>query len=339
MKPLSRQVPGHFENRARLALRVLQRGGDGGRFALFAALAGVITTPLDIALEGRERQLYKAAGPIHRPLLFVCGPPRSGTSVVTQTLIRHLPVTYINNLMGIFPRAPLAATRFFRVPPRNHTVELKNHYGKTPRFDGPNDGLFVWDRWFGADRTDAKAALDRDAVDQLQRFFSALSDLSGRPVITKNNSLNILARHAAAALPEAIFVCVDREPLYLAQSLLLARRYVHGNDSRPYGIDQPRSSWLDDPLADVCRQVAFYERSASAHVEELGSNRFWRVSYEAFCAAPHILVERAAAALGLSPELRETPPPLRASQTRRLPSAEFERLAELIHPRDREADG
>jgi hypothetical protein len=288
-----RVVPAHFEDPVGLALRLLRSGSPQARSAMMLAALGVLTAPVDLVLSPVEQRRYRRARPPQGALVFVCGPPRSGTTLVAQTLIRCLPVTYLNNLTALFPRAPITANRLARTPLCNQRVSLTSHYGKTVGLGGPNDGLHLWDRWLGADRRVVSDRLDGKAADGLVRFFGAWEHAIGGPVVAKNNNLNAWASVVAGVLPTAHFVCLSRDPLYLAQSLLVARRYIHGNLTTSYGIPAPDGD-QQDPIDDVCRQVAFHTVMAERQRQAIGDERFWLISYEDFCARPERLVRRVA---------------------------------------------
>jgi hypothetical protein len=325
-----RAVPSHFEDPVGLTVRLLRSGSREAYFAMLSAALGLAATPVDIALGPFERRRYRRAVPPAGPLVLVCGPPRSGTTIVAQALIRCLPVTYLNNLTALFPRAPITANRLLGTPLRNHRVGSVSHYGRTAGLSGPNDGLHLWDRWLGPDRTAIREALTAQEVDGMARFFGAWERTIGTPLVAKNNNLNVQAGVVAKALPTALFLCLDRDPLYLAQSLLVARRYIHGQVTASYGIAAPGEA-SDNPIDDVCRQVAFHTDMAEQHRRTIGDDRFWLVSYESFCASPGQLVRRVAKRLGVAPEetaveeLR-----LRPSAARTLDPEEFAQLEHAV---------
>ncbi len=329
---LHRFLPAHFADPVGLARRLLRSGSPEARFAMALSALGLAATPVDLLLSPLERRRYRRARPPRLPLIFVCGPPRSGTTVVAQTLIRFLPVAYLTNLTAVFPTAPLTAGRLFGVAPRNDRVSPVSYYGRTAGFWGPNDALHLWDRWLGTDRTVRRTALTGAEADGLARFFGACEALHGRPVLNKNNSLSTCAALVADALPTAHFVCMSREPVYLAQSLLQARRQIHGSAAVPYGValaDGPEPAPAD-PIEDVCRQVRRHAATAEEQRAAVGDERFWIVDYEAFCADPAQLVARIARdVLGAPADLtalRRAVPPLAASRRRTVAQAEFRDL-------------
>ena len=330
-----RNLPAHSESQLGLLARVLRSRSPEGYFALMLAGLDLAATPLDLLLRKGEQRLYEAAGAPRRPVVFVAGAPRSGTTVVSQTLLRHLPVAYVNNLSAVFSRSPIMADRIFRNRPRNARVQPRSFYGKTLRFWGPHDGLHLWDRWFGSDRTVVPTALSEEAVRGMQGYFGALERAHDRPVLNKNNSLNLSAHLVAEALETAHFVIMKRDPLYLAQALLLARKAIHGDRRIPYGIPAPTGDAPPPagPLEEVARQALFHNEMARVQQERLGPERVRVVAYEDFCRDPVEVVAGVASLLGQDVDresLGGILKPFTPSMSQKLGDAEFREIEELV---------
>jgi hypothetical protein len=329
---LHRFVPAHFDNPFGLAVRLLRTCEPAAMFAMGSAAAGVLTAPIDFALGPFERRLYRRAGENTGPLAFICGAPRAGTTVVHQTLVRHLSVTHFTNLTALFPMSPLMATRLAGRFLREPVPEYDSFYGRTPRLSGLNDALYLWDRWLGSNRLDARPRLSARASHDMQQFFAAWTAAAGRPLVAKCNHLNASAHLVADALPEAIFICVERDPLWLAQSLLKAREFLHGDRSRPYGLAETGST-VGDPLESVAAQVRFHADLADRQERRIGRDRFWRIRYEDFCREPVELVRRVGRALfgeGIKGQLPTAIPAHPCANRKTLDDATFHRLATML---------
>jgi Sulfotransferase family len=314
-----------------LARRLLRTGDPAALFAMQSALLGVAAAPLDWLLQFAEARRYRNAPAPRLPLIFICGAPRSGTTLVEQVLIQQLPVAFINNLTAIFPRAPLTANRLFR-PATSRTASYHNFYGKTEGFSGPNDGLHLWDRWLGADRTRTRTSLTPDERRDMRRFFGAMEQVFGKPIVAKNNNLNACATLVADVFDQAVFICMTRDPLYLAQSLLRARSDIHGGEDVPYGLAGPAGSTSDSTtvIEDVCRQVLYHDRLAQEQRDRIGPRRFWIVQYETFCKDPSALVDAVAIKiLGQQPP-GDRLPPFAVSNTVRINPQRFAELAATL---------
>jgi hypothetical protein len=149
---------------------------------------------------------------------------------------------------------------------------LHNFYGRTSGWAGPNDGLHLWDRWLGSDRSRIPDSLTPGACEAMAAFFGARERQTGRAALVKVNALNACAHLVAEALPTARFICVERPRVELAMSLLKARREIHGRADVAYGIAPPARG--ADPVDDVCRQVLFHEAIARQQLACLGASRF-----------------------------------------------------------------
>jgi hypothetical protein len=330
---LGRAVPTHFRDPFGLALRLLRSGSREARFAMASAAAAVALAPLDLLLARAEARRLAAAAPPRGPILLVTGPPRSGTTLLTLALIRCLPVAYFDNLTAIFPHAPITARHGFGRRRPRHRIGLENFYGRTAGLAGPNDALPLWDRWLGADRTHIPRELAPGAGPEMAAFFGAFEAAFGSPLVAKNNNLIGCADLVAPWLPGAHFVCLRRDPLFLAQSLLEARRMIHGDLGVPYGIDDPARPAGLDPIADVVRQLRFYDALAARQRATLGA-RFEELAYETFCAAPLDTVLRIAhERLGLDVDpgaVRPLLPTLTPSRRRTLAPGTFARLERAV---------
>lgn len=331
---MNRYVPKVSRNPLRLAASLLFSRNPAARSALFMAAAGIIASPFNKLLSGKERRRLQSAPPPSKPIVIVCGPPRSGTTLVAQFLVNALDVAYLNNLTSLFPSAPLTVNAAWGEKSIQGGGGYRAFYGKSRGLAGANDALYIWDRWLGPDRSQRPAELVGDAAVTMPQFFGALEEVYEKPLVTKVNRLNLSADLVAPHLPSAVFVFVDREPLWLAQSLYVAREKIAGDLSMPYGTEHsPRD--LEDPIADVALQVAFHRRESEAVRRAIPKRQQISLDYEAFCAAPQRLLERVHRRLDEDmPELRdaddELPSQFRVSSKQKVDDTVFERLKELV---------
>jgi len=335
---LQRYVPSSFDHPVALAVRLLRSGDGAARFAVGAAAAGLAIAPLDLALVPLERSLYRRSGESMCPIALVCGAPRAGTTLVQQTLVQHLPVSYFTNLTSLFPASPLVATRVGSRLLRDSNPAYRSFYGRTPGLSGINDALYLWDRWLGADRTTTSPRLSPRAARAMRQFFAAWTRAAGRPLAAKCNHLNVSAHLVGNALPEAVFICIERDPLWLGQSLLKAREVLHGDRRRPYGVAEMDAA-CGDEVESVARQVRYHAQLAVRQQQRLGAARFWRVQYEDFCRDPARLVRRVGQAL-LGAKAAELSlkglAPFECANRRTLDSPTFNRLKAALAALDQE---
>ncbi len=323
-------IPGHFKDPLGLAGRVWRQGGVHGRYSLLYAGLSLGAKPFDYLLRSAEHRSRTRFGGSDGPMVVVCGAPRSGTTVMAELLAIAARASYITNLMSMFPHSPIAASRLFRVYPNPNAVPLSSHYGRTAGLAAPNDGLTLWDRWLGPDRTKPDPSRLALAAADVREFFSTLSRWTGRPVVTKNNALNLIAAEVARTLPNARLVVMEREPVYLAQSLLLARRYIHNDPGEPYGVRQD-DRVHGDPVRDVARQVRFHQELAEAAQSHLGPQRLSVIGYEDLCSDPRAAVSAVLEEAGIpATGLEDLPRSLQVSKRMTLEPDVMDQLESLL---------
>jgi hypothetical protein len=306
-------VPAGFQDPVGLARRLLRSKDPAAMFAMRAAAIAPLYMPLDLLLRPFEQRRYRRAAPPERPIILVCGPARSGTTLAAQLLIRNLPVAYLDNLVSIFPRAPLTAMCQVGKHVPHTKVIYRSYYGRTDGWSAPNDALNLWDRWLGGDRSHAPDRIPPKERSEMIAFFGALERQTGKPVVAKNNALNACAHLVAEALPTARFVCLQRSRTSLALSLYKARLDIHGRPTVPYGLTSNDERCFEDAIEDVCRQVLYHEALAREQQARLGAERFMLVQYEDVCREPRVFIENVGRVfLGAEPDFSTTDPELRA---------------------------
>lgn len=319
-KLLHRYVPSHFHDPVGLFRRLMKQRNPAAAFAIWSTGVSLAATPLDLLLQLSEHRLLKHAPPRKLPLVCICGPPRSGTTLVYQTLVQHLPVAYFSNLTATFPRSPLTATRIAQSYLSKPNASYSSFYGHTNHWSGTNDALNLWDRWLGANRSEVPESISPTLAAQMRRFFNGCEVVFERPLVCKNNSLNYSAHLVSEVLENVHFVCLTRDRQQLAESLYRARCDIHGDPTVPYGLFEEVSS--SDPAASVCEQVLAYENLAATQRERIGPDRFWLLPYEDFCHRPDEIVKRLARKvlqLDLA-DLNPLPEPFQISQKQRVAS-------------------
>lgn len=335
MNERSRAVPGVSRSPLRLGLSLLFSDNPVASRVVARMATGLALRPLDRLLSLRERRIEAAARAPERPILLVCGPPRSGTTLVATYLIDALDVCYLNNLTGLFPSSPLTVNRLWGPGSIEGAGDYRNFYGRSRRLRGVNDGLEIWDRWAGGDRAEIPDELRPGSGRSMPAFFGALEQLYGKAVVNKQNRLCTFAHLVAPVLPTAHFVFLEREPLWLAQSLYVARQKIGLDLELPYGVRHP-DPHPEDPVADVCAQTRFLLEATRASMARVPADRAIRLEYEAFCRRPAGLLEEIEARLGeRMPPRRasgasEPPTEFSVSKSQRLPQEVLDRMAELL---------
>lgn len=252
-----------------------------------------------------ESQLRAKASKPQFPICFVVGPPRSGSTLASQLLAVTGVFQASNNFIARFWQAPALATLMARVlplPPLDRS--FMSERGRTSGLSAPHEFGYFWSHWFDLGQsTHTLNAGERARVDGegLVRALGAMEAAAARPLLFKNNTwCTAQADFLAGLLPTARFVVCDRDPFFIAQSILEQRRRL-GDEAawwsmRPAGSDR----WGKlDPLEEVARQTVGIYRDMETALAHIPVDRVCRVNYQTLCSDPQRTVSGIVEWLGM----------------------------------------
>lgn len=217
------------------------------------------------------------------PLLLVVGPPRAGTTVVSQLLTATLDVGYINNFVARFWMAPALGAMLWRQTRADALPSLRSVRGSTEQIGDPNEFNYFWKRFFAEGPSHACASLPAAKRRSLAWEIAALSTAWNKPVLMKHvfGAVRLIA--LIRAVPWLRIVVVRRQPLYNAQSLLKVRMDVHGDIGKWWSLRPRQIAALTDmrPCEQVVAQVACIQ----AEIDRVRAKRpasFVEIRYERY---------------------------------------------------------
>ncbi len=217
----------------------------------------------------------------HKPVLVI-GAPRSGSTLLYQLLIQRFDVTYLGNRHCAFFGAPSLVERFggrTASPP----IDYGSRHGLTSGAWGPSECGPFWYRFFRKSPQFVPLAEARpEDLVRLRAAFRALGNAGRRPLVFKNLLCALRLEPIAAALPEARFVVIRRDPFEHARSILVARMRANGEARSWWSAEPPGWEELRElgPPDQVLGQIEAIHSTIDDAREELGPERFYDVTYE-----------------------------------------------------------
>ena len=286
----------NFRDPFGLFKRMLLSRNTTAYFILFRELLSKILIPVDFLLQGLEKRILKKTKAISdQPVILILGGSRSGTTLLYQTLAQYLPVSYMNNFLALFHRSPIAALKLFnRFIPKSKK-NYKSYYGSVSGLDGPNDAFSIWNRWLGDDRNHIIKDISEQKISEMKNFFNTWMQVSKKPFLNKNNRNSLCAPTLDSVFENVFFIEIYRDPVFVAQSLILSRRSVQGSDKIGWGLLSEDSKESEDSLSyidDICNQVYQVNCILAAGREKIDAQKYIRVSYENFCENPANLIQK-----------------------------------------------
>jgi hypothetical protein len=224
--------------------------------------------------------------PLQTPILIV-GAPRSGSTLLYQVMVERFDLAYISNRHCRWHGAPSLVER--RVRGSRHAATYSSYLGVETGATAPSECGGYWYRFFP--RSPHYVSLDAvepAKLSGLRRSVARFGAAAGRPIVFKNLYCSLRLEPIAAALPEALFVVIERDLLDNARSLLASRMrrsggYAEWWSAEPPGIERLRALPPEQQVVEQVRGIAGVIASAR---ERIGADRFLNVSYESLCEDP-----------------------------------------------------
>jgi hypothetical protein len=261
---------------------------DVGRY-----FANRVAQPLD-------RMLVRAHRDSSLPIVFIVGVPRSGTTLLYQLVCTHLDVGYVSNAMARWWMAPVAAAHF-RSPlgDTSRGGALVSDLGRTEGPHGPHEFGWFWQFHLyheDTDDLDAEALANRD-------FQNARAELEGLAGYFKRTLVLKALAHVPykiawlkANLPQARFIWLHRDPVFVGQSILKSRENRFGDPNRWLSV-RPRdvAQWKSrTPYEQVAHQVVDVTAAMEAAFASLGPTDGLHVEYDQLVRQPDAELRRIA---------------------------------------------
>lgn len=255
--------------------------------------------------------------------IFVIGAPRTGSTLLFQAVLQHYQVAYISNLMALMPRWMLRLCRARRrccIGYRSSPPQSR--FGYVSGLCAPNEAGAVLRHWFGS-------PADSSHANHVRATVGTIARLAGAPLFVKNQVNTIRADALFALFPEARLLFLTRDPLFMAQSLIMSRRALSTDDRQWWSVAPPGFEAVleQEPLYQVLWQVDRLEELALAACLARPRQAVV-VSYEVLCTQTASTL----ADIGQAFQLQATginAPPLASANRVRLPADEWERLNAL----------
>jgi len=255
-------------------------------------------------------------------------------------MIKYFKLGYINNVAARFWAAPYIGVRLaleLQDFNRSPAIAFESDLGTTPEHEGLHEFGYFWRRWFRYGDTHQLSEEQVDTIDvqAFRREIAAIESVFSRPVLFKNASaLSLQVGVLAEALPKAVFIHCRRDPLYVAQSLLCARRKRCGDAEDWFSIRPREYVWLkEEPyIEQVMGQVFYTLQRVDQAIASLPPSRRIDIDYEVLCRFPVRELTRIACLPGCKLSRRGfTPPALTDTNKQVLDDGEFQQLREACN--------
>lgn len=251
-------------------------------FIFFLNQLNDLLSPVIKLWEKGQYRKYSRVPLKHQPV-FIIGAPRTGSTILYQTITNQFDVLYIDNLVCKFNKNLFfgfwLSDKLFKQ--KAHNCFSSNH-GSTKGFRSPSECGDFWYRWLPRDRhfIDHQDVTEK-MVQEIKEEISSVINKYDKPLVFKNLNAGQRLRLLHKAFPKAKFIYVRREPKYTAQSILLAKRKLGIKENSFWSV-MPKSvdklNKLEWP-EQIVRQIFDIEKQISEDSVLFEKTRFSVVNY------------------------------------------------------------
>jgi len=243
------------------------------------------------------RVARRRGGLLRYPPVFLIGAPRCGSTLLYQVMVEHFDLGYLSNFHCLFYGAPSLAERLFRPARWRMPSGFQSQHGKVSGRSAPSECGEFWYRFFR--RRPQFVPLDEageKSMRHLRAAVRALVDAAGKPVLFKNLPCALRLGPIIHALPESLFIVVQRDWLETAHSVLEARKKLFGNYEEWFSVEPPEVEALKK--RPIHEQAVEQIRSVHALIDEardkVDSRQFIDIDYGELCKDTYTALERLA---------------------------------------------
>lgn len=231
-----------------------------------------------------DKQIKKYASmPLKHQPVFIIGAPRTGSTILYQTITNQLDVLYIDNLVCNFHR-----NLFFGFWLSNKLFGQKAHncfnsdHGDTKGLHAPSECGAFWYRWLPKERH----FIDNDditntMVKEIRDEITAVTNFFDKPLVFKNLNAGQRVRLLQKCFPNAKFIFVKREPIFTAQSMLKAKRKLKIDDNQFWSVMPKNFKDLEKLSAyeQIVSQIYFIEKQIVDDFKEFKELKLYTINY------------------------------------------------------------
>jgi hypothetical protein len=246
--------------------------------------------------ENKGIKKYGRKIPQNQPV-FILGVPRSGTTVLYQLLTSYFDVSYVNNLVNLSrPNVFIGfrlANFLYKNKPHN---SFHSKFGNTENegLNAPSEAGQIWYRWLpkGDIILDEKSLAEKEKND-LRLTIIAILNRFNKPLVIKNLYFSLRIRLLSSLFPEAKYIVVQREPYFIAQSILIGRRKNNIKENEWWSVVPPiaKKVHYDNEYEMIAAQVYYLNKLIDDDLKCIRENHKTFVNYESFSNTNQFLNE------------------------------------------------
>ena len=221
----------------------------------------------------------------HQPV-FIIGAPRTGSTILYQTITNQLDLLYIDNLSCRFNKNLFfgfwLSNKIFNNLAHNC---FKSKHGDTSTCGNhaPSECGNFWYRWLSKENHFIQEEqITEKMVKEITEEITAVTNYFNKPVLFKNLNAGQRLRLLKKCFPEAKFIFVKRDPLFTAQSILKAKRKIKIADNTFWSVKPKNYKELGklETYEQIVKQIYFIEKQIINDIKLFPQENILTIDYK-----------------------------------------------------------
>ena len=239
-----------------------------------------------IKIYEKEKIEYFGNMPLKHDPLFIIGAPRTGSTILYQSLTNLYDVLYIDNLGCKFHKnfffGIWLSNKIYADQPHDNYI---SEHGDTSisGMHAPSECGQFWYRWLPEKHhfIDYDEITD-EMIEQIKNEVSAVINYFDKPILFKNLNVGQRLRLIRKCFPNAKFLYIKRDPFFVIQSILKARTKNNILHNQIWSIKPPnyKSLLSLDEVSMVTAQVYYLEKQIEKDLSLFYKKNVFTFDYE-----------------------------------------------------------
>jgi hypothetical protein len=253
-----------------------------GRFIINNSLAGI-----------EKIYLANTKDSCKYPPIFIIGVPRTGTTLLYQSLIKKFKFSYIPNISNYLFKVPVSAAKIGKIFFPKYDITFQSSYGNIKGLMASSEAGSVWNRWFLKDNKrvsdfSIKEKLDKDEKKYIYSTVKGFESIFNLPFLNKNTFHSVRIALLSGIFPKALFIQMRRNPVNVAISILHGRRENNKDISKWWSVTPKEINNLKEKnyLDQVVGQIYYIEKNIQESIDRVGKDKLLQINYENLCEDP-----------------------------------------------------
>lgn len=252
----------------------------------------------ETALISKYRQV-----PNDRPVIFILGAPRTGSTILYQLITSFFEVTYLDNLVNLGRETPFVSYLLSRkiFGNKGHRT-FSSQYGRSNGLHEPSEAGILWRKFMPKN---FEYISDRDIDHNQLRFFSdfitAVNNKANTSLIVKNLYFTQRLRFLKASGLNLRFIFIKRDPVYTAQSIFLGRKQNMKDINCWWSVSPSNYEKLKDldVFKQIAAQVYYLEKDTEQDLKLFSRENILTLWYEDLVNYPYKVIDYLKAFIGV----------------------------------------